>query len=357
MRSGARRVVPFVAALTVCGGVVPPSMALAQAGTPSPHGPGPLPVPCTACHTTASWSPARQPMAFSHGSTGFALTGAHARVTCDACHIGLRFDDPPGAVTCDYCHADIHRGRLSSDCRECHDTDGWRGERERARAHMSTSFPLTGAHLRLDCDACHLDEREGAFAGLDPSCRSCHAEDFRRSEFPDHVASGYSQECRSCHSTATWRGARFDHSGAGFLLIGAHTRLACASCHQGADRSIPWSAASENDCVACHRQDYDREHGGSGFPTDCTICHTPNDWEGGAFEHDARFFPITSGPHRGTWETCQDCHPSPGSYSVFTCITCHTRTDTDGRHAEVGGYVYESTACYSCHPRGKGDDD
>jgi hypothetical protein len=339
--------------LLAAGGLVP-GQAAAQVGTPSPHGAG-LQVPCTACHTTDAWSPARRPMDFSHASTGFPLTAAHAGVACAGCHLGLRFDEP-GPSRCGDCHVDVHQGRLSTDCESCHQAESWRGERERIRAHLGTSFLLTGSHLRVDCDACHLEEREGAYTGLDPACRSCHLDVYRQTTFPDHVASGYSQECQNCHGATTWRGGRFDHSDAGFLLIGAHNGAPCALCHQGPNREVPWSPTDENDCVACHRVDYDRAHGGQGYPLECTVCHTPTNWEGLSFDHE-QIFPIQSGAHRGRWETCQDCHPTLQDFSQFTCITCHTRSDTDPRHNEVGGYVYESTACLSCHPRGRGESD
>ncbi len=40
---------------------------------------------------------------------------------------------------------------------------------------------------------------------------------------------------------------------------------------------------------------------------------------------------------------------------VFTCTNCHGRAETDDEHRGVGGYRYESVACYSCHPNGRAD--
>jgi hypothetical protein len=39
---------------------------------------------------------------------------------------------------------------------------------------------------------------------------------------------------------------------------------------------------------------------------------------------------------------------------VFTCFTCHDRAGTDSRHSGVAGYRYDSQACYTCHPQGRG---
>jgi hypothetical protein len=50
-----------------------------------------------------------------------------------------------------------------------------------------------------------------------------------------------------------------------------------------------------------------------------------------------------------------ECHTDPNNYKVFTCTTCHARATTDAKHAGRAGYRYDSAACYSCHPTGKGD--
>jgi hypothetical protein len=42
-------------------------------------------------------------------------------------------------------------------------------------------------------------------------------------------------------------------------------------------------------------------------------------------------------------------------YTVFSCVTgCHSRASTDSHHSGVNGYRYDSAACYSCHPTGRG---
>jgi hypothetical protein len=111
--------------------------------------------------------------------------------------------------------------------------------------------------------------------------------------------------------------------------------------------------------VACHQTDYNGtsnpSHSAAGFPTDCASCHTTTQWSGATFDHDGMYFPIYSGSHRGRWSSCADCHTSSSDYAVFTCTTCHTASNTNGHHRGVSGYVYQSQACYSCHPRGRGD--
>ncbi len=74
-----------------------------------------------------------------------------------------------------------------------------------------------------------------------------------------------------------------------------------------------------------------------------------------ADQHDGLYFPIFSGKHDNEWNTCDECHTTPGNYNMFSCIECHEHDnpgDLADEHDEVSGYVYESNACYTCHPNG-----
>ena len=408
---------------------------LAQAGTRDPHGALRRPLECTRCHTTEAWKPTRTPLPFAHDrETRFPLVGEHARVSCLACHLGARFDEPRLAPEeCASCHVDVHRGALGTDCATCHTTTRWR-EVNGIGLHVRTGFPLTGAHLQLTCAACHRDATNGSFTALNRECIACHRADYTRSTTVDHVTAGFSVDCRRCHNDLTWQGgARFDHLGAtggAFALLGAHAQLRCASCHippngtlkwtpsgqndcaachqaqyqqahggtgmpttcadchtvnnwssdfdhgtstggrftlVGAHRSLPcsschlpgtfepkWTAASQNDCVACHQADYDAQHTGSGFPVTCLTCHTTSAWTPATFrDHDAQFFPIYSGAHAGRWSSCATCHTVPNDWTQYDCLGCHGKSVTDSHHTGVANYSYTSTACYGCHPQGR----
>jgi hypothetical protein len=67
------------------------------------------------------------------------------------------------------------------------------------------------------------------------------------------------------------------------------------------------------------------------------------------------YFPIFSGKHDGEWNDCAECHTTPNDYTLFSCIDCHEHDDPAelaSDHSGVSGYVYESNACYACHPDG-----
>jgi len=409
-----------------------PRAAAAVQGAENPHGPLPGGLTCQDCHTSTAWSPLRDSLAFTHGAvSGFDLTGAHVETACVGCHLDLRFDAPRiQPLECQACHQDPHQGRLADACASCHTTTRTFFQVDGELAHARTSLPLTGAHLQVPCETCHVDDRV-LFTGLDPECISCHLDAWQASPVVDHEASGFSTDCTRCHSDlgwadsplfdheeasggwplveihatvrcsgchqipgmeplfpaqspddcvachqddydrehgtgfpttctdchgqTTWDDAEFDHGAeGGFPLLGRHAALPCTACHQVPGYALLFpTPASSDDCVACHQADYDREHGGDGYPTTCALCHGVDDWDAD-FRHDSQFFPIFSGSHAGRWSDCTECHVVPNDFTTFSCTDCHEHnpTDTDADHREVQGYVYESAGCYSCHPTG-----
>jgi hypothetical protein len=183
---------------------------------------------------------------------------------------------------------------------------------------------------------------------------SCHQADYRAARSPVHDPVGFPDTCTQCHNSSGWRGARFDHlsRAPNFPLSGVHATLACGNCHAQPGNALIFPAvAGPNDCLACHRADFDRAHAASGFPATCTSCHQQTAWRAARLEHD-RIFPIYSGRHRGEWSRCAECHPTQSTFTVFTCLTCHQQAKTDSQHRERRNYVYDSVRCLACHPRG-----
>jgi hypothetical protein len=322
---------------------------------------GELGADCAQCHTTRTFVD-RSGMVRAHQLTRFPLTGTHLGVDCETCHTPtaqgrLRFVNTP--TECIQCHGETYRlakapdhvaGGFPTTCEQCHSTASWPGARFN---HAVTRFPLTGAHRAITCEQCHAG---GVFRGTVATCVGCHQADYDATSDPGHRAAVFPTDCTGCHGTAAWIPASFDHGGTGFPLTGAHRAVACQACH--GDGVYDGKSTS---CVACHQAEYDGttdpSHRSAGFGTGCTDCHTTSTWEGATFDHDASFFPIYSGRHRGEWASCSTCHTTPSSFQSFTCFSCHehSRAETDGHHGDVGGYLYDSQACYSCHPRGSED--
>jgi hypothetical protein len=101
--------------------------------------------------------------------------------------------------------------------------------------------------------------------------------------------------------------------------------------------------------VSCHQADYDANHAGTGFTTNCTSCHTTGGWPGASFDHGA----TTGYPLVGAHATvdCGSCHNPTDNSLIFPepangqdCVACH-QTDYDAKH---GGTNFP-TMCASCH--------
>ncbi|MBI1850253.1 MAG: hypothetical protein HYR85_07905 [Planctomycetes bacterium] len=149
---------------------------------------------CTACHRAALDTFAIRP--FDHAKrTGWALTGAHATATCEACHGVRKSTDARGIVasvrvyrdtpkTCDSCHRDVHMGQFREGenvaCESCHpSTRTWN---DLAFDHNTQStFVLDGAHAKVPCQSCHPSVKVAEdrfvirFKPVGRECKDCHA--------------------------------------------------------------------------------------------------------------------------------------------------------------------------------------
>jgi hypothetical protein len=191
---------------------------------------------CFTCHREHLGRDARIYSAFEHRSV-------IAGTLCRSCHAA---NVPAGGW---------HEG-MSQDCSACHGTSSWSVT---TFDHDSTSFPLTGAHVALRCPSCHGEKGSGT---KPRACVACHQKD-------DKHKGGFGPDCARCHSTTTFAGARFAHR---FPIDrGAHSGLACASCHTTGDYLL-------FSCVSCHEHAEARmngEHRGevAGYAFDSQACY------------------------------------------------------------------------------------
>ena len=331
----------FTTLPTDCGSC---HLAKYKATTNPPHASAGFPTTCSLCHTTASWAGAT----FNHNSTPFPLTGAHTSVQCAQCHVNNNFTTVP--TNCYSCHKAKYQSTTNpnhvaagfpTDCSMCHSTANWTSA---TFNHSTTGFALTGAHSALQCAPCHVG---GKFTGLSASCYSCHQAQYQSTTNPNHAAAGFPQDCSVCHNTTSWAGAVFDHGKTPFPLTGAHTSVACTSCHVNNK-----FAGTPTDCYSCHQTVYNSttnpNHIAAGFPHTCATCHTTTTWSGATFNHT--WFRL---PHNRA--ACSDCHTNSANYAVFVCTNCHTQKQTDPKHSGVKGYVFNSLNCYQCHQSGGGN--
>ncbi len=307
-----------------------------------------FPTTCESCHrpTDPQW----RGTAFNHNAV-FALVGVHATQACATCHKNNVFRGTPR--DCVGCHLPNYNSaqnpnhvaaNFPTTCETCHrPTDPqWRG----TTFNHNAVFALVGVHATQACATCH---KNNVYRGTPRDCVGCHLPNYNSAQNPNHVAANFPTTCDTCHrpTDPQWRGATFNHN-AVFALVGVHATQACAACHiNNVYRGTPRA------CAGCHLPSYNAtrnpNHVSAGFPTTCESCHRSTDpsWNQGQFNHTG--FPLT-GPHN---RPCAQCHTTPNNFAQFSCTVCHARGETDGHHRGVGGYRYDSVACYSCHPNGR----
>ena len=226
-----------------------------------------FPTDCSICHTTAGWSPS----SFNHSKTSFPLTGAHVNVSCAQCHKNNNYTTVPTA--CFGCHQTDYNNTkdpahgpagFPTDCSVCHTTASWAGA---VFDHSKTPFPLTGAHIKVGCSSCHINN---VFAGTPTDCYSCHKVQYNGTTNPNHITAGFPTTCATCHTTTSWLGATFNHTW--FDVNHGGAKGVCATCHTN---SANYSVFT---CTNCHaKTETDRKHGGvKGYvynSINCYACH------------------------------------------------------------------------------------
>ncbi len=294
---------------------------------------------CATCHTTTAW----EPSTFNHNTTGFALTGAHAGLACLECHSSGYANT---SAACYSCHAGDFNGvadpnhvsnNFDHNCAACHTTTAWTPA---YFDHSGTAFVLTGAHVGLQCAACHAT----GYANTSAECYSCHAGDFSDATDPNHVTNNFDHNCALCHSTAAWQPASFDHNGTAFPLTGAHANQQCIACHANG-----YSNTSA-DCYSCHQGDFaavtDPNHVANNFDHNCVSCHNTSAWLPATFDHAGTSFPLT-GAH--TTLQCIACHASGYTNTPSLCFDCHSgdfTSVTDPDHT-LAGFSHDCTGCHT----------
>jgi hypothetical protein len=303
-----------------------------------------FPTNCTLCHNTSSWLNST----FDHNKTAFPLTGAHITVACAQCHTNNNYTSLPH--DCYSCHkadfistnnpAHVPAG-FPTDCTVCHNTSSWAGANF---DHSKTRFPLTGAHITVQCSQCHANN---VFAGTPTACFNCHQTDFTGTTNPPHAATNLPHDCSICHSTTNWLNASFNHTLYGnYALTGMHATLTCAQCHTNNSY-----VNTPVDCYSCHKADFtgttNPNHVTSGFPTDCSICHTTSGWSPSSFDHSKTTFPLT-GAH--VTVACSQCHTNNNYTTLPTkCFGCHQKdynSASNPAHA-AAGFPTDCTVCHT----------
>ncbi|HKW24785.1 MAG TPA: cytochrome c3 family protein [Terriglobales bacterium] len=234
---------------------------------------------CQQCHDLNGYRPSTFTLA-RHQQTRFPLGGGHVATPCNECHrpkaellatatavkpaVVYRFEDR----SCTACHHDPHQGQFrermlrvsagtKTGCEVCHSTETWSDLRK--FDHVSTKFPLLGAHRAVACMDCHKPPnletklRNVDFRAAPMKCEECH-QDVHGGQF---ARAGQPTACASCHDSGRWKPSLFDHeTRTAFQLKGAHRNVRCEGCHKSirlvAGKQVLFYKPTPTACVDCH---------------------------------------------------------------------------------------------------------
>lgn len=351
---------------------------------------------CTGCHDAGRWTVTP---GFDHDTTGYALTGKHAEVACDDCHLAPRLAPkgdgaghlvpvyaPVPSGSCAACHADPHRGSFGGGCADCHTTRGF-GVVDRERfEHGRTRYPLRGRHAAVSCAGCHGDFATAALKRpAFGTCTACHADAHNGTA----TLAGRPADCGACHGLGGFAPSTYaaaDHARSRYPLEGKHATVRCDGCHaRGPAAAATWGTArvvlrpTAAGCLDCHAD----PHGGRLARQPCEACHAVRGFRPSSVDVAAHagFGFALEGGHRATpcsgcheprdlrfeaSRTCADCHADPhggqfaGRPAKGGCEACHSVEAfapapgfDHGRDAafRLEG-AHATAACARCHVRG-----
>lgn len=318
---------------------------------------------CASCHpdhggrdfALVEWTEG-SPAKFDHKRAGFVLQGKHAQLECAQCHKPALQKSPAAALVkkkdrakswlglqtaCVDCHADPHRGQLGRECTSCHGQTAWKPAA--GFDHAKSRFPLTGAHVKVECAKCHAmpqfvkatDEKGQPVPVWKPlpfqACTPCHK---------DPHAGRFKDACAKCHVTTDWKSINrtgFNHDATRYPLRGRHALVACEKCH---DPKVPGSQKPKFAlCTDCHRDAHAGTATFAGKPADCAACHGVGGWVPSTY---------TVATH------AQSTYPLEGAHVRAACAACHVRAEAGAATVAALGSARvvlrpKKAACTDCH--------
>jgi len=359
-----------------------------QNTTNPPHAADPADFPsasCQGCHQSFdSWLGATFGGNHAAPPINFPLSGGHANVPCQQCHVNNNFHLQIAATDCgnSACHLTtwqqtnnpVHSTSgpvfVAANCANCHTTVGWDAA---SFNHSVTGFALTGAHATTACALCHVNNNY-SLTSANTDCYGCHQDKWNSTatlggNVPNHVTAGFPTSlCSQCHDTTTWADSTFNHTSTGFALVGTHATTTCASCHVSNNYSL---TTANTDCMGCHLSSWNStqtlggnvpNHVASNFPTTaaaCASCHPITTWSAGVFDHSSTGFPLTNSHQlapAGKVIACTQCHIG-GNYTLSIQPTdcgnagCHLTTwqQTNNPTHSTAGSAFAAANCSTCH--------
>ena len=343
------------------------------------------PTNCQSCHTTFdSWLGASFTGNHAAPPISFPLTGGHATVPCQSCHVNNNYHLQIAANDCGNagCHLSTWQQTnnpphpsagpvfAAANCTNCHNTTSWTSV---TFNHSSTGFPLANGHANVPCAQCHTNNNYNLqIAPTNCGNAGCHLSTWQQTNNPVHASAGPAfavANCSQCHDTIAWTDlTSFNHSVTGFALTGAHISTPCVQCHLNNNYKLQ---VAPTDCgnSGCHLTQWNStqtlggnvpNHVTAGFPmAQCSNCHDTTSWANAAFNHSTTGFPLTNSHQMapaGKVTACAQCHLN-NNYNLQIAPTdcgnsgCHLTTwqQTNNPTHSTAGSPFAAANCSTCH--------
>lgn len=331
------------------------------------------PGPLTAVHDREERLAGRRDCSECHGFWGQSMQSA-----CLDCHVEIdeQIDGAHGlhgtlegelANSCAACHSEHHGANFAIVNRQSFAMAGVTDPD--VFDHSRLGFLLDGAHLELDCTACHenaavavLPPGEKRYLGLDRDCASCHEDPHEGRMQP---------ACSACHGQVDFTVLRSEGHERHLPLVGGHGDQDCRTCHPADDAHAleamgPARSVAARDCRDCHASPHAESFLGGvaraeerTLGASCSLCHLAEhlsfdeeEVEVTPAQHAAGGFPLDAPHHEAS---CLDCHAGPAEDFAArypgrgpdTCSACHA--DPHGGQFETSAFF--EADCLGCHAR------
>jgi hypothetical protein len=361
----------YSAALTFYNNFTPKSAVLTPAHIPLLA----ASTPCESCHSATVFT--------SFGPMNMtAATHAFVASTCDTCHeAGLSFTMGSASPALQGRPADHTSGQMVSpnDCSICHTTANWN-----STALPAGHMPNPGSQ---NCTVCHTtapaDYSTATLAtnailhtGISSGCITCHGGPAGALTFynnftpksavlsPVHIPTS-TTPCEDCHSKTVFTAfsgtsmTSAEHTSM-FAVIGS----TCDACHNAVTPALSFYGVTN---LTTRPSDH---NSGSKKTNDCSSCHSPKNWDGGAQKkataaasatrqstigtvvshpvQSATGTTIASGPASGVASRLSGAAGRAVSHAGVTsnCVSCHNGTLATGKGPS---HLPTNNQCENCH--------
>ncbi|MFI4891469.1 MAG: cytochrome c3 family protein, partial [Steroidobacterales bacterium] len=332
---------------------------------------------CSSCHSSSTYAAGTfGPMNMTQARHAFVVT------TCDTCHeAGLSYYTGAASPALQGRPADHNAGQMMApnDCSACHTTANWNSNAMPA-GHMPNpaNSACTVCHTKAPSDytTATLAANATLHTGITSGCITCHgAPNAAPPVFypnytpkdavlsPVHIPTS-STPCEDCHATSGFTSfSGTSMSSAKHSLMFTVIGNTCDACHNRVTPALSFYGVTN----LTVRPTEDPHNSGNGLTADCSRCHSPNDWGGGAQAKKTVKAPAAPRAAIASVVVAAPASPGPAVAAAATglkssslsvtspvshqgvtsnCVSCHDGSLAPGKGA---GHIASNNACENCH--------